>query len=86
MGSNRFNKPTPQPVDYRPAKKVVEEVILNLKPCLKCGKAVTTGYYAHIDGGGLCSKKCNDTYVKQGDGHENAVPVFAFNGPVFQPR
>lgn len=84
MSNNRFNKPK---IDYTPRdeRNKEEEIKLNLKPCLKCCKAVTTGYYSHIDGGGLCSKKCNDTYVKQGDGHENAVPVNSFSGDVFRP-
>lgn len=65
MGSNRFNQKANVP-DYRPReeRKKEEEIILNLKPCLKCGKDITTGYYAHYGSGGVCSKKCNDSFVK----------------------
>lgn len=84
MANNRYNQ---QKVDYTPReeRKKEVEIPLNLKPCLKCGKSITTGYYSHIDGGGLCSKKCNDTYVKQENNHENAVRVTAFNGAIYQP-
>ena len=77
MGSNRFNKPAPaqyQPRDDRKKEKEVE-IPLNLKPCLNCGKAVTTGYYAHYNTGGVCSKKCDSSYVKPDDGRSSAVPV-----------
>ena len=33
---------------------------LSLAPCLACGRQVTGGYYGRFDGGGVCSKKCND--------------------------
>lgn len=58
MGNNRFNKPTPQPVDYTPKKKEQEEVKLNFKPCIVCGKQIGTGYYGSWGDGGTCSKAC----------------------------
>ena len=86
MSNNRYNKPK---VDYTPReeRKKEEEIILNLKPCLKCGKAITTGYYAHYEDGGVCSKKCDDSFVKPKEiDNENFVPVTSFSGHIFVPR
>lgn len=46
--------------DYTPrAKKPKEEEVkLDLKPCLNCGKAISDGYYSRHGDGGTCSKKC----------------------------
>lgn len=55
--SKPFN---PIPLDYTPkAKRKEEEVKLDLKPCLHCGKAIGDGYYGQWEGGGVCSKTCN---------------------------
>ena len=35
-------------------------ITLSLAPCLACGHQVTGGYYGRFDGGGVCSKMCND--------------------------
>lgn len=53
-----FNPAIP---DYTPrAKKPKEEEVkLDLKPCLNCGKAIGEGYYGSFEGGGVCSKACN---------------------------
>lgn len=49
----------PLPLDYTPkAKKKEEEVKLDLKPCLNCGKAIGEGYYASYEKGGVCNKTC----------------------------
>lgn len=57
----KMKKPfNPIPLDYTPkAKRKVEEVNLDLKPCLNCGKPITDGYYGRYGGGGVCSKTCN---------------------------
>lgn len=47
------------PLDYSPKKKVEQEVKLDLKPCLNCGKVIGDGYYGSFEGGGVCSKACN---------------------------
>ena len=88
MANNRYNQKGNVP-DYRPKeerdKKV--EIPLNLKPCLKCGKAITTGYYAHYEDGGVCSKKCDDSFVKPKEiDNENFVPCTSFHGAIFAPR
>jgi len=44
--------------DYTPKKKKEEEVKLDLKPCLNCGKAIGEGYYARYEQGGVCGKSC----------------------------
>ncbi len=61
MGSNRYNKPTPQTVDYTPKaeRKKEEEVVLIFKPCCICGGVVRGGYYGSYQEGGVCSRKCN---------------------------
>lgn len=46
------------PLDYSPKKKVEQEVKLDLKPCLHCGKEIGDGYYARYNDSGVCSKKC----------------------------
>ena len=87
MSNNRFNKPAPQQYQPREERKKEEEIKLNLKPCLKCGKAITTGYYSHIESGGLCSKKCNDSFNKPSEiDNENFTRVNSFNGPIFSSR
>lgn len=59
MGSNRYNKPTPQPVDYTPkAERKKEEVVLIFKPCCVCGGTVRGGYYGRWGDGGTCCKTC----------------------------
>lgn len=85
MSNNRFNK---QKVDYTPReeRKKEVEIPLNLKPCLKCNKAITTGYYAHYESGGVCSKKCNDSYVKPGVNDENFTLCTSFHGSIYSPR
>ena len=88
MSNNRHNPKGVIP-DYRPReeRKKEEEIILNLKPCLKCGKSITTGYYSHIGTGGLCSKKCDDTYVKPSEiENENFTSCTSFHGSIFVPR
>lgn len=62
MAKNRYN--TPQPVDYRPVsqRKTEDEVNLDLKPCLICGKKITDGYWGRYEDGGVCSKACDINY------------------------
>lgn len=86
MGSNRFNQKANVP-DYRPRdeRKKEAEIILDLKPCLHCGKAITTGYYGSHEGGGTCNKKCDDAYQPKGENHETATLCTAFNGAIFRP-
>ena len=63
MGNNRYQKTTPQPVDYTPRQeKKVEEVTLDFNPCLVCNKPITEGYYGRYEKSGVCCKSCNAIY------------------------
>lgn len=67
MGSNRFNKPALQPVDYTPRKKEThEEIKLEFEPCCICHKKIVDGYYARFGEGGVCSLTCDIIRDHQG--------------------
>ncbi len=83
MGANRFNKPKGPTPDFTPrSEKKAVEVTLEKTPCLVC-KKMTHGYGSFAEGN-VCSRKCNDKYVKP-QGEQNVQKVTSFNGPLFYP-
>jgi len=76
MAKNRYNKPAP--VQYQPAKKKVEEVVLQFSPCCVCGKEILEGFYGRWGEGGVCSKHCNILKTQMplnfGEPHGNKIP------------
>jgi hypothetical protein len=62
MGNNRYNKTSPQPLDYTPKKVKQEEVTLQFEPCCICHKKIVDGYWGRYGTGGVCSKGCDIIY------------------------